>query len=66
MEKRIDFLDLVIEYKREYEALPWYKFRKRRTAKRNWHTARESMARLGLRKMEADRLREIIKDCYKK
>tara|TARA_R110000772_G_scaffold236358_1_gene347997 strand:+ start:263 stop:409 length:147 start_codon:yes stop_codon:yes gene_type:complete len=39
------FLDLAIEYKKEYETTKWWKFRKKNKAYNNWQKSLRLMVR---------------------
>lgn len=56
------YLEMALEYKKEYESLPWYKFSKRAEAKSMWYSARDLMVRNGLRRQEEERIRKIVRE----
>jgi len=43
--RAVTFLDMALDYKKQYENTPWWRFKKRRELKKDWYSARELMMR---------------------
>lgn len=39
------FLNMALDFKKQYENTVWWKFKKRKELKRNWYVARECMVK---------------------
>lgn len=54
------FLNMALDYKKQYESTSWWKFRKRKELYKNWQSAKNLMVRYGLKIMEEEKIMKLI------